>query len=194
MRKKLSLFLVMVLLFRIFCLTVAAADHDHDHDAEKPFSMEEEVPVYVTQVDYISRYAVDVIYSDMNIQVESAVWDVNDHYYVVTMEDLAEQEVFKTMLTVVNHSDQPILADVDVSLGSGLELLSTSTVGERTVSGVPILPKPPDTGISETFLIHVYPTNGWTPYINTLIAKGIPDNNLCTAGTVTLTVKQIKDN
>ena len=190
MRKRLALLLVMVLLFRLFCLTAAAEDHDHDHDAEKIFGVEQEVPVYVTQVDYISRYAVDVIYADMHIQVESAVWDVNDHYYVVKMEDLAEQEVFKTMLTVVNHSDQPILADVDVSLGSGLELFSaTSTVGERAVSGAP---NGAETGIFETFQIHVYPTNGWTPYINTLIASGIPGNNLCTVGTVTLTVKQIK--
>lgn len=181
MKKKLSLLLAILLLIRLFCLVAVA----HDDETEQTYEKEQQIPIYVEQVEILSRYAVDVEYKSMTIQVESAIWDVNDHYYVVTMEGMADGAPFNTGVAVINHSDQKIDADVSVSLDSGLRLGALSITGKTTLGGVVHPAKGP---VREDFLIQIVPEDGWQAYINTVIARGVPDDNISPVGTVTLTV------
>ena len=193
MRKRLSLLLAIFLLIRLSFTAVAADDsHDHGGSAESTYEREQEIPIYVEQVDYISRYAVDVEYQSMMIQVESAIWDVNNYYYHVTMEEKIEtQAVFSTELTVFNHSDQPIEAAVNVELDDGLALTDLSITDTKTLNGVKNGAVDP---VDTSFPLFITATNGWTDYINSLIGRGVPDNNLSIVGSVTLTVAPVKSN
>ena len=182
MKKKLSLLLAILLLVRLFSLVAVA---HNETETEATYDREQEIPIYVEQVDVINRYAVDVEYKSMTIQVESAIWDVNDHCYFVTMEGMADTDAFATGLAVINHSDKSIEAEVSVSLDNGLRLSDASKIGSATVDRVIHLAIYPE---REDFLIYIVPEDGWQAYINTVITRGVPDDNISPVGTVTLTV------
>ena len=182
MKKKLALILAILLLIRLFCLVAVA---HNDTETEATYEKEQEIPIYVEQIKFINRYAVDVEYKSMTIQVESAIWDVDNYIYVVTMEGMADTDVFATGLAVINHSDKSIEAEVSVSLDNGLRLSDASKIGSATVDRVIHLAMYP---VREDFLIYIVPEYGWQAYINTVIARGVPNDNISPVGTVTLTV------
>ena len=165
------------------------------------------VPFDVEVIDRGSRYAVDVEYSDMTIQVESAIWNVNTYQYDVIIEGQAtnEGDLMVTTdeenpvsdpsvwVTVYNHSDRAIYAELNAELDEHLKASVTCTAevhNNRFV--VPAVVPIPNgqtqaTNVTTTFVIS--PKEGsWQTYINRIIAREDFNQRDYVAGTITVLV------
>ena len=210
MRKRISVLLAVLLLLRVFCLT-AAADAPYDVDRWTPSVGDEmhtsEQPFWVTQVDQAHRYAVDVEYQSMTIQVASAIWDVNEYKYHVEMghipqdytgdQDDRNQEPFKFNVSVISYSDLAIdvsvLTVIDNTFGGLLNVSQANPV--YTLDKVDITPEPGNrVAQRKTTQVSITPAQGWETFVNSVIASGVPDDYVSPVGTVTLTISQSKSN
>lgn len=207
MRKHISLLLIAFLLIRLFCLTVAA-NSPYDVDGWSPSvgdtTHSSGQPIWVTQVDQAHRYAVDVVYQNMTIQVASAIWDVNEYKYHVEMGHIPQdytgdqdQAPFSFNVTVVSYSDLEINVSVSTAIDNTYGgLLNVSQANPiYTLDKVDITPEPGKrTPQSRTTQVSITPAQGWETLINSVIASGVPDDYLAPVGTVTLTISQDKSN
>ena len=205
MRKHISLLLIAFLLIRLFCLTVAA-NSPYDVDGWSPSvgdtTHSSGQPIWVTQVDQAHRYAVDVVYQNMTIQVASAIWDVNEYKYHVEMGHIPQdytgdqdQAPFSFNVTVVSYSDLEINVSVSTAIDNTYGgLLNVSQANPiYTLDKVDITPEPGKrTPQSRTTQVSITPAQGWETLINSVIASGVPDDYLAPVGTVTLTISQDK--
>ena len=190
MKKRLSFFLVVIILTRIFSLSAVAGSNDEIgwSPTEAEPTLKSEQPFWVEQVDQAHRYAVDVEYQDMTIYVKSAIWDVNNYQYAVTMQHTEEENgAFNFTVTVINHSDLPIHAEVSVTnLDYGLTQSITNPTLE--LDAVEAGAKEPNKESAQIFLT---PDSGWQNYINSLITRYLPnDTYICPVGTVNLVVSK----
>ena len=199
MRKRISVLLAVLLLLRVFCLT-AAADAPYDVDGWTPSVGDEmhtsEQPFWVTQVDQAHRYAVDVEYQSMTIQVASAIWDVNEYHYHVTMDPKIENhslKAFEFTVSVYNYSDLPIDVSVSTAIHSAYSglLRVTQANADYTLDEVDMTPEPEKRVPSKNATqISLAPEQDWETFINTVIASGVPDDYIAPVGAVTLTISQ----
>ena len=201
MRKHISLLLIAFLLIRLFCLTVAA-DSPYDVDGWSPSvgdtTHSSGQPIWVTQVDQAHRYAVDVVYQNMTIQVDSAIWDVNEYKYHVEMGHIPQdytgdqdQAPFSFNVTVVNYSDLEINVSVSTAIDNTYGgLLNVSQANPvYTLDKVDITPEPGKRAPqSRTTQVSITPSQGWETFINSVIASGVPDDYVSPIGSVTLTI------
>ncbi len=191
MRKCLSIILMLVMMIYISNFSVIA-DYviGQENRGDTIFQGEEaSVPFDVSVIYRASRYAVDVEYSDMNINVKSAIWNVNTYEYDVVMED----DTPEITVTVINHSDLPIKAQIDsVPTDSDLQFTQTCTVetDELGAFQVPAVQAQKD-AMTVTTTIAIKP-NGltWQAYINRVIAEGVPPNGKTIVGAVILSVSK----
>lgn len=191
MRKCLSIILMLVMMIYISNFSVIA-DYviGQENRGDMIFQGEEaSVPFDVSVIYRASRYAVDVEYSDMNINVKSAIWNVNTYEYDVVMED----DNPKITVTVINHSDLPIKAQIDsVPTDSDLQFTQTCTVETDQLGAfqVPAVQAQKD-AMTVTTTIAISP-NGltWQKYINRVIAEGVPPNGKTIVGSVILSVSK----
>ena len=207
MRKHISLLLIAFLLIRLFCLTVAA-DSPYDVDGWSPSvgdtTHSSGQPIWVTQVDQAHRYAVDVEYQSMTIQVASAIWDVNEYKYHVEMGHIPQDYTgdlnkapFEFMVSVYNYSDLKINVSVSTAINNTYSgLLNVSQANPVfTLDKVDITPEPgkrvPQKNATQ---VSITPAQGWETLINSVIASGVPDDYVAPVGTVTLTISQSKSN
>ena len=210
MRKHISLLLIAFLLIRLFCLTVAA-DSPYDVDGWSPSvgdtTHSSGQPIWVTQVDQAHRYAVDVEYQSMTIQVASAIWDVNNYFYHVEMghipqdytgdQDKRNQEPFKFNVSVISYSDLAIDVSVSTAIDNTFSgLLNVSQANPvYTLDKVDITPEPENrVAQRKTTQVSITPAQGWETLINSVIASGVPDDYVAPVGAVTLTISQSKSN
>ena len=191
MRKCLSIILMLVMMIYISNFSVIA-DYviGQENRGDMIFQGEEaSVPFDVSVIYRASRYAVDVEYSDMNINVKSAIWNVNTYEYDVVMED----DTPEITVTVINHSDLPIKAQID-SVPTDLDLQFTQTCTVETdqlgAFQVPAVQAQKD-AMTVTTTIAISP-NGltWQEYINRVIAEGVPPNGKTIVGSVILSVSK----
>lgn len=191
MRKCLSIILMLVMMIYISNFSVIA-DYviGQENRGDMIFQGEEaSVPFDVSVIYRASRYAVDVEYSDMNINVKSAIWNVNTYEYDVVMED----DTPEITVTVINHSDLPIKAQID-SVPADLDLQFTQTCTVETdqlgAFQVPAVQAQKD-AMTVTTTIAISP-NGltWQEYINRVIAEGVPPNGKTIVGSVILSVSK----
>ena len=144
------------------------------------------VPFDVEVIDQANRYAVDVEYSDMNIDVKSAIWNVNSYEYDVTMVD----EKQMVSVTVINHSDRPVYAKVEASMDN--KLMATPSYTAELLDGRFMIPAvhPHGTPTSVTTTFEILPKDGlWQSYINYVISQDhLIEDNKYVAGSVTLSV------
>ena len=125
----------------------------------------------------------------MNINVKSAIWNVNTYEYDVVMED----DTPEITVTVINHSDLPIKAQID-SVPTDLDLQFTQTCTVETdqlgAFQVPAVQAQKD-AMTVTTTIAISP-NGltWQEYINRVIAEGVPPNGKTIVGSVILSVSK----
>ena len=192
MRKCLSIILMLVMMIYISNFSVIA-DYviGQENRGDTIFQGEEaSVPFNVSVIYRASRYAVDVEYSDMNINVKSAIWNVNTYEYDVVMED----DTPEITVTVINHSDLPIKAQID-SVLTDLDLQFTKTCTVETdelgAFQVPAVQAEED-AMKVTTTIAISPKNGltWQAYINRVIAEGVPPNGKTIVGSVILSVSK----
>ena len=192
MKKRLSFFLAVIILTRIFSFSAAAGSNDEKgwSPTEAEPTLKSEQPFWVEQVDQAHRYAVDVEYQDMTIYVKSAIWDVNNYQYVVEMVKPTNNDgAFDFLVTVYNHSDLPIKATVSIAdLDSGL----TSKIqnDQFELAKVEAGAKNAE---SKSAQISITPNDGWQAYINSLIARGVPEDYVCPVGTVNLVVSEVEN-
>lgn len=210
MRKKLSCLVAVIMLIRLFSLS-AVADDPYDVNGWSPSggktSLESEQPFWVSQANQLHRYAVDVEYESMSIQVASAVWDVNNYYYVVKMghvDEKADDYVadpndpnhlkapFSFNLTVINHSDLPVAAEIKVDVSEYLTVEQRTTINDQPVSAKHELPKvenggQPTTSLTTVILAPKTDTD-WEKIINSVIHKGVPDDYISPIGSVNLII------
>ena len=207
MRKHISLLLIAFLLIRLFCLTVAA-DSPYDVDGWSPSvgdtTHSSGQPIWVTQVDQAHRYAVDVEYQSMTIQVASAIWDVNEYKYHVEMGHIPQDYTgdlnkapFEFMVSVYNYSDLEINVSVSTAINNTYSgLLNVSQANPVfTLDKVDLTPEPGKrVAQRKTTQVSITPAQGWETLINSVIASGVPDDYVAPVGTVTLTISQSKSN
>ena len=185
MRKNIALIMFLVLLIRIFCLSAVAADSDQTFS--KDFSTE--------QIHTMHRYAVDVEYESMSIPVVSAIWDVNNYYYQVSMGGGIEEDeegYFNFDIIMINHSDLPIQVQITVQADEmDVKKITELTNGAQTTEDKHTIPKvsaEEKKAQTSVTTISLKPTVGWESFINTLIAKGVKDGSSYTIGTVNIVI------
>ena len=191
MRKCLSIILMLVMMIYISNFSVIA-DYviGQENRGDTIFQREEaSVPFDVSVIYRASRYAVDVEYSDMNINVKSAIWNVNTYEYDVVMEDDTPEITVK----VINHSDLPIKAQIDfVPTDLDLQFTQTCTVKTDKLGAFQVPAVQAQDAMKVTTTIAISPKNGltWQKYINRVIAEGVPPNGKTIVGEVILSVSK----
>ncbi len=142
MRRLLAVFLSMIMTLQAFPL-MASADYvignsQRGEILSPDAQFQQTVPFEVEITERSNRYALDVVYDTLSIDVDSAIWDVNDHVYAVTMsEDLSFS------VTLINHSNQPVYVRIiPTSDIPGISFLQDPIFGNRVTipAAVPVAP------------------------------------------------------
>lgn len=93
MRKLLALLLVLSLAVYSFP-GIVLADYVIGGAGQGDLDLDENIskfPVDVVVVKRVSRYAVDVVYEELSVDVKSAIWNVNEYVYDVEMYTTSEE-------------------------------------------------------------------------------------------------------
>ena len=114
----------------------------------------------VAVISTVSRYAIDVTFSQTEFTLNSLVWDVNKLEYVSTQEQATPINV-----TVTNYSDKPILAWGSATPNTAVEIHSTYTLDKKlTIPGVIPDDIPNNTnGVDGEMAYYIKIPAGWTP-------------------------------
>ena len=156
-----------------------------------------EIPFEVDIIQRASRYAVDVTYTDMNLYVQSAVWNVDEYTYEVTMDTDPRSDGLaynQFMVTVDNHSDRTITATLTATPSASDIIISKTVLHDIYVddAGKMILPGVTNkTKVSAATLFTVSPPDGNGAYVvNRLVMAGDIVDGASVVGTISLTVTQ----
>lgn len=117
----------------------------------------------VAVISTVSRYAIDVTFSQTEFTLNSLVWDVNNLEYVVSQEQSFEATPIN--VTVTNYSDKPILAWGSATPNTAVEIHSTYTLDKKlTIPGVIPDDIPNNTnGVDGEMTYYIKVPKGWTP-------------------------------
>ena len=184
MRKLLSLALVCCMIFLTATAHVSAKESivgDAAAGVNEFDSAGNSAQFHVTIKDKAHRYAVDLEYSSMTISfVGGLIWDVNELTYIYDgdpAEDTATKEV---TMTVINHSDLPILIEPTLTPKTAVQMTHTFSTGQDFIHGL----QPGDEAKSNTMTITVTPNTTWSA-----IAGAVEDETAIELGTVTVVIK-----
>ena len=120
----------------------------------------------VAVLSTVSRYAVDVTFSQTEFTLDSLVWDVNNLEYVVAQGQSFETTPINVIVT--NYSDKPILTWGSAVANTLVEIHSiepTYTVDKKlTIPGVIPDGIPNNTnGVNGKMAYYIKVPAGWTP-------------------------------
>lgn len=193
MKKIFSVFLAVLMLAGLCCMSIAATTehavgtHGYNNTiadgvADIPSggaSSSGDVILYVGTVS--SRYAVDVVFPDtMIIAAGSMTWNVNKLEYELD-GDALENKSFE--ITIINYSDKPVAAKAKTSLTQdGTDAKVTLTVSETPTTLVAVTDR---TAVSAT-ITATLKSDDWTASVNKLIAAGKSGD--VTIGTIEITI------
>lgn len=143
-------------------------------------SAENSAQFHVTIMERAHRYAVDLEYSSLTISfVGGLTWDVNELTYIYDGdpdEDKAPKEV---AMTVINHSDLPILIEPTLTPKTDVNMTHTFSTGQDFIPGL----AHGDEAKTNTMTITVTPNTTWSAVAATV------DEATVELGTVTITIK-----
>lgn len=117
----------------------------------------------VAVISTVSRYAIDVTFSQTEFTLNSLVWDVNKLEYVSTQDQSFEATPIR--VTITNYSDKPILAWGSATPNTAVEIHSTYTLDKKlTIPGVIPDDIPNNTnGVDGEMAYYIKVPKGWTP-------------------------------
>ena len=155
--------LILALCFVIFGgISVSAANVANNATAY-PGGASSTSGIGVAVISTVSKYAIDITFSQTEFTLNSLVWDVNKLEYVSTQDQSFEATPIN--VTVTNYSDKPILAWGSATPNTAVEIHSTYTVDNKlTISGV----VPDDilnntNGVDGKMAYYIKIPAGWTP-------------------------------
>lgn len=185
LRKLLSLTLICCMMFLIATAHVSAKEHIVGDAAAgvNEFDLAgNSAQFHVTIMDRAHRYAVDLEYSSLTVSfVGGLTWDVNELAYIYDGdpdEDKAPKEV---TMTVINHSDLPILIEPTLTPKTDVEMTHTFSTGQNFIPGL----QHGDEAKTNTMTITVKPNTTWSA-----VAAAV-DESTVELGTVTITIKEM---
>ncbi len=186
MRKTVAILLTILTLFHVFgYMTFAEYIVGDANSGDTVFNEKKtETPFEVDVIYRASRYAVDVEYSDLNIYVESAVWNVNTYEYEVTMAD----DTPEFTVTVINHSDLSVGASISATVEEGLSATQRDSDGNS--DGKLMIPAVTHGGDATSAYTVIAITANWQTYINSVISKNVIENGKSVVGAITLVVSK----
>lgn len=155
--------LILALCFVIFGgISVSAANVANNATAY-PGGASSSSGVGVAVISTVSKYAIDITFSQTEFTLNSLVWDVNKLEYVVSQDQSFEATPIN--VTVTNYSDKPILAWGSATPNTAVEIHSTYTVDNKlTIPGVV-----PDgianntNGVNGKMAYYINVPAGWSP-------------------------------
>lgn len=133
MKKIVSLILALVMVFALATTASAITERVVGNDGSDPSyndgwiaddplwnnvgAAKNTVEIKVTAGSYESRYAVDVEYEAIELEITSATltWDVNELEYVAKIGTGTLEKPADKTITVKNYSDQPVYVTADVT-------------------------------------------------------------------------------
>ena len=183
MRKLLSLALVCCMIFLTATAHVSAKESivgDAAAGVNTFDSAGNSAQFHVTIKDRAHRYAVDLEYSSLTISfVGGLTWDVNELTYIYD-GDPAEDTVTKEVtMTVINHSDLPILIEPTLTPKTAVQMTHTFSTGQNFIPGL----MHGDEAKSNTMTIAVTPNTTWSA------VAALADEETVELGTVTIIIK-----
>jgi hypothetical protein len=155
--------LILALCFLIFGSISASAANVANNATIYPNGASSSSGVGVAVISTVSKYAIDITFSQTEFTLNSLVWDVNKLEYVSTQDQSFEATPIN--VTVTNYSDKPILAWGSATPNTAVEIHSTYTVDNKlTISGV----VPDDihnntNGVNGKMAYYIKIPAGWTP-------------------------------
>ena len=183
MRKLLSLALVCCMMFLIATAHVSAKESivgDAAAGVNSFDSAGNSAQFHVTIKDRAHRYAVDLVYSSLTVSFMGIlIWNVNELEYVYS-GDPAENTVAKEVtMTVVNHSDLPILIEPTLTPILDVEMTHSFSTGQNFIPGL----SHGDEAKSNTMTIAVTPNTTWADIAAREEESTVP------LGTLTITIQ-----
>ena len=155
--------LILALCFVIFGGISVSAANVANNATIYPNGASSTSGIGVAVISTVSKYAIDITFSQTEFTLNSLVWDVNKLEYVSTQEQSFEATPIN--VTVTNYSDKPILAWGSATPNTAVEIHSTYTVDNKlTISGVV-----PDgianntNGVNGEMAYYIKIPAGWTP-------------------------------
>ena len=137
---------------------------------------------HVTIMERAHRYAVDLEYSSLTVSfVGGLTWDVNELAYIYDGdpdEDKAPKEV---TMTVINHSDLPILIEPTLTPKPDVNMTHTFSTGQDFIPGL----QHGDEAKTNTMTITVKPNTTWSA------VAALADEKNVELGTVTIIIKEM---
>lgn len=127
--------LILALCFVIFGgISVSAANVANNATAY-PGGASSTSGIGVAVISTVSKYAIDITFSQTEFTLNSLVWDVNNLEYILVQNQSFEATPIN--VTVTNYSDKPILAWGSATPNTAVEIHSTYTVDNKlTIPGV----------------------------------------------------------
>ena len=155
--------LILALCFLIFGSISVSAANVANNATIYPNGASSSSGVGVAVISTVSKYAIDITFSQTEFTLNSLVWDVNKLEYVSTQEQSFEATPIN--VTVTNYSDKPILAWGSATPNTAVEIHSTYTVDNKlTISGVVPDDIPNNTnGVDGKMAYYIKIPAGWTP-------------------------------
>lgn len=155
--------LILALCFLIFGSISASAANVANNATIYPNGASSSSGVGVAVISTVSKYAIDITFSQTEFTLNSLVWDVNKLEYVVSQDQSFEATPIN--VTVTNYSDKPILAWGSATPNTAVEIHSTYTVDNKlTIPGVV-----PDgianntNGVNGKMAYYINVPAGWSP-------------------------------
>lgn len=120
MKKIISIFVAVFMLFSIFAVNAFAGTWITDQNGTKADEYEggstgADVNIKITGSDVVHKYAVDITFPDLTFTYSTgSVWDTVNHQYVPADAESAEWTAAKEV-TIENHSDLSVYYSVEAS-------------------------------------------------------------------------------
>lgn len=164
MKRILSLALALCL--TIFGCIPASAANVANNSVSYPSGASSSSEIGVAVISSISRYAIDVTFSQTEFMLNSLVWNVDELDYEVIQTQSFESTPIT--VTVTNYSDKPILTWGSAVANTEVEIISiepTYTVDKKlTIPGVVPDGVPNNTnGVNGKMAYYIKVPKGWQP-------------------------------
>ena len=158
--------LILALCFLIFGSISASAANVANNATIYPNGASSSSGVGVAVISTVSKYAIDITFSQTEFTLNSLVWDVDKLEYVVGQDQSFEATPIN--VTVTNYSDKPILAwgsAVANTLAQINSIEPTYTLDKKlTIPGVIPDDIPNNTnGVDGKMAYYIKIPAGWTP-------------------------------
>ena len=158
--------LILALCFLIFGSISASAANVANNATIYPNGASSSSGVGVAVISTVSKYAIDITFSQTEFTLNSLVWDVNKLEYVSTQDQSFEATPIR--VTITNYSDKPILAwgsAVANTLAQINSIEPTYTLDKKlTIPGViPDQVANNSSGVERWMEYYIKIPAGWTP-------------------------------